>query len=47
MFVAEQLYTPASLPFKFRKRKIPPEIADWLFSLLHTTIGLGLPVTEH
>ena len=51
MFTAEQLYTPASPPFMFRKCKIPPETADrlifdWLFSLLHITVGLGFPVTE-
>ena len=52
MFIAEHLYTPASLPFKFCKRKVSPKTNDslifvWLFNLLQTTVGLGLPITEH
>ena len=49
MFTAEHLYTPASLPFKFCKRKVSPETNDWLIfvwlcNLLQTTVGLGLPI---
>ena len=52
MFIAEHLYTPASLPFKFCTRKVSSDANDWLifvwlFNLLQTTVGVGLPITEH
>ena len=47
-FDAKHLYFPEVLPVTLYKINSPPESADCFRSdLLHTTVGSGLPVTEH